>query len=51
LKQYCSILYVNEWLKNGGEGEDLDTAKSEGEKYFEYLFKFEKHPNQTEVIA
>ena len=44
LRQYCKDIYVKEWIKNGEEGEDLNKAKSDGEKYFEYLFKYEKHP-------
>jgi len=44
LKQYCKNLYIEEWLRNGEEDEDEDIARNDGEKYFEHLFKYERHP-------
>lgn len=45
LKQFSKDIYIAEWIKNGEEGEDIAKAKKEGEKYFNYLLKYGKHPN------
>lgn len=49
LKDYCKALYVSGWLKNWKEDrdegdEDMDKARTEGENYFEHLYKYDRHP-------
>ncbi|MEW6654028.1 MAG: hypothetical protein AB1394_11255 [Bacteroidota bacterium] len=47
LKRYCKDLYLEVWLNNREEDEDMNIAKINGEKYFEHLYKYEKHPKDS----
>jgi len=44
LKQYAKDLYVKAWIKNRLEEETVDEAREIGEEYFEYVYKYEEHP-------
>ncbi len=44
LIQFCKYNYLVEWMKNIQKDENIDEVKNEGEKYFDYLFKYGKHP-------
>ncbi len=45
LKQYCKELYVAGWVKNREEGESAAEARERGAKYFDYPFKYGRHPS------
>jgi hypothetical protein len=44
LKQYAKDLYVKAWIKNSLEEETVDEAREMGKEYFEYVYKYGKHP-------
>ncbi len=44
LYEYSRGLYLEVWLSDGEEGEDIEKAKADGEATFDYIYKNEKHP-------
>lgn len=44
LKQVAKDLYVKAWLKNKRADETFGEASEMGRIYFEYVYKFGKHP-------
>jgi hypothetical protein len=44
LKHYAKDLYVKAWIKNKLEEETVDEAGEMGKEYFEYVYKYGKHP-------
>jgi hypothetical protein len=44
LKQYAKELYVKASIKNKLENETVEEAEEVGRIYFEYVYKFGRHP-------
>jgi len=44
LYTYSRGLYLKIWLSNGEEGEDIEQAKQEGIKWFDYIYTNEEYP-------
>jgi hypothetical protein len=44
IKDYGRQLYLEVWLANGEEGENVEQATEDGIVYFNYIYEHEKHP-------